>query len=262
MGGKRQKTQLRLAFGEEGRSEAARTAGEGSETPTAKRMMESPAKNHPGGKGYCGFCETPSLLARPDQWVRQRLRSVIGKQWKRGRRRFANLCQKGVSSQLAAPTAGSSHRPWRIANSPAMKYAFPSACFNALGLPQLFAGASLNPAEPPHADPHVRRSGSGGAATLPPMPIARRSKPPAWPLHGRGRIRGGTSQIAIRWILDVPEVSQTQFLPHCSIECSLVPFIAHCSCVAREIQRPEATPRFVFAVVIMRVERLPDMWRV
>jgi len=37
----------------------------------------------------------------------------------------------------------------------------------ALGLPQLFAGASLNPAEPPQADPHVRRCGSGGDATLP-----------------------------------------------------------------------------------------------
>jgi RNA-directed DNA polymerase len=125
-----------------------------------------------GEKGYCGFCETPSVLAGPDQWIRQRLGSVIGKQWKRGRRRFANLCHKGVSSQLAAPTAGSSHRPWRIANSPAMKYAFPNACFNALGPPQLFAGASLNPAEPPHADPHVRRCGSGGEATLPPMPIS------------------------------------------------------------------------------------------
>jgi hypothetical protein len=92
---------------------------------------------------------------------------VIGKQWKRGRRRFANLRQKGVSSQLAAPTAGSSHRPWRIANSPAMKYAFPNACFNALDPPQLFEGASLNPAEPRHADPHVRWCGNvGGSAQL------------------------------------------------------------------------------------------------
>jgi hypothetical protein len=101
------------------------------------------------------------VLAWPDQWIRQRLRSVIGKQWKRGRRRFANLRQKGVSSQLAAPTAGSSHRPWRIANSPAKKYAFPNAYFNALGPPQLFAGASLNPAGPPHADPHARWGLSG-----------------------------------------------------------------------------------------------------
>ncbi len=46
MGGKRQNNQLRLAFGEEGRSEAPMASGEGSETLTAKRMIESPAKNH------------------------------------------------------------------------------------------------------------------------------------------------------------------------------------------------------------------------
>ena len=43
MSDKRQKTQLRLAFGEEGRSEAPQASGEGSETLTAKRMNESPA---------------------------------------------------------------------------------------------------------------------------------------------------------------------------------------------------------------------------
>jgi RNA-directed DNA polymerase len=45
MGVKRQKNQLRLAFGEEGRSEVPRAPGEGSEALTAKRMNENPAKN-------------------------------------------------------------------------------------------------------------------------------------------------------------------------------------------------------------------------
>jgi hypothetical protein len=45
MGDKRQKTQLRLAFGEERRSEAPQSSGRGSETLTAKRRNESPAKN-------------------------------------------------------------------------------------------------------------------------------------------------------------------------------------------------------------------------
>ena len=44
MSGKRQNIQLRLAFGEEGRSEAPKAPGEGSETLTAKRMIESPAR--------------------------------------------------------------------------------------------------------------------------------------------------------------------------------------------------------------------------
>ena len=45
MRGKRQKNQLMLAFGEEGRSEAPRTPGEGTETLAAKRRTESPAGN-------------------------------------------------------------------------------------------------------------------------------------------------------------------------------------------------------------------------
>jgi RNA-directed DNA polymerase len=93
-----------------------------------------------GWRGYFGFCETPSVLERLDQWIRQRLRSVIWKQWKRGRVRFARLRQRGVCEALAAQTAGSSHGPWRLANSPAMRYAFPNAYFDSLGLPRMFTG--------------------------------------------------------------------------------------------------------------------------
>jgi RNA-directed DNA polymerase len=95
-----------------------------------------------GWKSYFGFAETPSVLARLDQWIRQRLRSVIWKQWQRGRRRFGELRKRGVWVCLAAPTAASSHGPWRIANSPAMRYAFPNAHFDALGLTRLFEGVS------------------------------------------------------------------------------------------------------------------------
>lgn len=42
---KRQKIRLRLAFGEESRSEAPTAPGGEIETPTAKRMNESPANN-------------------------------------------------------------------------------------------------------------------------------------------------------------------------------------------------------------------------
>ncbi len=94
-----------------------------------------------GWKGYFGFCQTPSVLERLDQWTRHRLRSVIWKQWKRGRLRFARLHAHGVSSALAAKTAGSAHGPWRIANSPAMSIAFPIAYFDSLGVPRLLTGS-------------------------------------------------------------------------------------------------------------------------
>jgi RNA-directed DNA polymerase len=105
-----------------------------------ERMMKELASYLRGWQGYFGFCETPSVLQALDQWIRRRLRSVIWKQWKRGRLRFAKLCERGVSKTLAAQTAGSAHGPYRIANSPAMSYAFPIAYFDSLGLPRLFAG--------------------------------------------------------------------------------------------------------------------------
>ncbi len=123
-----------------------------------------------GWKGYFGFCQTPSLLQRLDNWIRHRLRSVIWKQWKRGPARYAKLRQLGVGKALTAQTAGSPHGPWRLAHSPALQYALPIASFDALGLPRLLDDlASLT--EPPYADPHLRWCGRGGLVPVPPMPI-------------------------------------------------------------------------------------------
>jgi RNA-directed DNA polymerase len=93
-----------------------------------------------GWRGYFGICQTPSVLRGLDQWVRRRLRCIAWKQWKRGRTRFAELRRRGVGKDLAAQTAGSSHGPWRLSNSPALAIALPNAFLSALGL------ASLAPA--------------------------------------------------------------------------------------------------------------------
>ena len=93
-----------------------------------------------GWKSYFGYCQTPSLLQQLDQWIRHRLRSMIWKQWKRGKRRYAKLRHLGVGKVLAATTAGSPLGPWRLANSPALSSALPIAYFDALGLPRLFDG--------------------------------------------------------------------------------------------------------------------------
>jgi RNA-directed DNA polymerase len=93
-----------------------------------------------GWKGYFGFCETPSVLQGLDRWMRHRLRSMIWKQWKRGKVRFRHLRQRGVGKDLAAETAGARHSCWRLANSPALNRALPTAYFDSLGLPRLFAG--------------------------------------------------------------------------------------------------------------------------
>jgi RNA-directed DNA polymerase len=90
-----------------------------------------------GWLGYFSDCQTPSVLPRLEQWLRRRLRSVVWKQWKRGRKRFRALRKRGVGKDLAAQTAGSPHGPWRIANSPALAIALPNAHFAKLGLPPM-----------------------------------------------------------------------------------------------------------------------------
>jgi RNA-directed DNA polymerase len=90
-----------------------------------------------GWLGYFGDCQTPSALQSLETWLRRRFRSVVWKQWKRGRTRFRELRKRGASPDLAARTAGSSHGPWRIANSPALKIALPNAYFAQLGLPSM-----------------------------------------------------------------------------------------------------------------------------
>jgi RNA-directed DNA polymerase len=87
-----------------------------------------------GWRGYFGFCQTPSVLRALDEWTRRRLRAIAWKQWKRGSRRFAELRRRGVGRDLAAQTAGSPHGPWRLANSPALTIALPTAFLSSLGL--------------------------------------------------------------------------------------------------------------------------------
>ena len=110
-----------------------RTRGIGLE-----QMMKELTAYLRGWKSYFGFCQTPSLLKALEEWIRRRLRSMIWKQWKRGKQRYAQLRHLGISRDLAARTAGSPHGPWHLANSPALSYALPIAYFDSLGLPRLF----------------------------------------------------------------------------------------------------------------------------
>ena len=102
-----------------------------------EKMVEELSTYLRGWRSYFGFCQTPSVLRGLEQWLRRRLRSVLWKQWKYGRRRFAELRKRAIGVQLAAKTAGSAHGPWRLANSPALSIALPIAYFDSLRLPRL-----------------------------------------------------------------------------------------------------------------------------
>ena len=106
---------------------------------SVQEMVEQLATYLRGWRGYFGFCQTPSVLANLDSWIHRRLRCFQWKQWKRGRRRFAELRRLGVGKDLAAQTAGSPHGPWRLSRSPALSFALPGAFWERLGLPRLIA---------------------------------------------------------------------------------------------------------------------------
>jgi len=92
-----------------------------------------------GWLSYFGFCETRSVLEKLDSWLRRRLRSLVWKQWRRGRRRYAALRKLGAPAQLAGPAAGMQCGPWRASRTMAMNIALPAAYFTSLGLPTLAA---------------------------------------------------------------------------------------------------------------------------
>jgi RNA-directed DNA polymerase len=106
---------------------------------SSRQMIKQLSAYLIGWRAYFAHCQTPSVLHSLEEWIRRRLRSVIWKQWKRGRRRFAELRKHGVDKALAAKTAGSCHGPWRLSNSPALNTALSNTYFSALGLPQLSA---------------------------------------------------------------------------------------------------------------------------
>jgi RNA-directed DNA polymerase len=96
-----------------------------------------------GWRGYFGFCQTPSVMRKLDEWIRRRLRAIAWKQWKRGRTRYRELRRRGVGRDLAAQAAGSPRGPWRLAASPALNMALRTAFFGSLGLASV---ATLRPA--------------------------------------------------------------------------------------------------------------------
>jgi RNA-directed DNA polymerase len=103
-------------------------------------VMEKLAQYIRGWRGYYGFCETPWVLKHLDSWVRRRVRCAFWRQWKTGRKRYAELIRRGVSKAAAANTAGARRGPWRVSQSRALDRALSNATLTSLGLPSLAEG--------------------------------------------------------------------------------------------------------------------------
>ncbi len=105
-----------------------------------RQTIEELAQYVRGWRGYFGFCETPWVLRHLDSWVRRRVRCAFWQQWKTGRKRFAELVQRGVRRRLAADTAGAHCGPWHVSQSPALDQALSNAYLASIGLPSLMEG--------------------------------------------------------------------------------------------------------------------------
>src|SRR5436190_2477296 len=111
-----------------------------------------------------------------DEWLRHRLRSILWRQWKRGRTRFKELTRRGIAAERARHSAGNGRGPWWNAGASHMNQAVPTRAFRAMGLLSFSDLHSrildLNLYEPPYTEPYVRWCG-------------RRALKPAYPIRGR-----------------------------------------------------------------------------
>ncbi|WP_168787336.1 group II intron maturase-specific domain-containing protein [Paraburkholderia aromaticivorans] len=98
-----------------------------------------------GWRGYFGYCETPGVLRKLDEWIRRRMRCFFWKQWKHSPARFQGLTARGGSRNLVAQTVGSPHGGWRLRCSPALSIALSNHYFARLGFHRSVHSRSTDP---------------------------------------------------------------------------------------------------------------------
>jgi RNA-directed DNA polymerase len=87
-----------------------------------------------GWVGYYRFSEVRRSFEQLDEWLRHRLRSILWRQWKRGRTRFQELTRRGIPAERARQSAGNGRGPWWNAGASHMNQAVPMRAFRAMGL--------------------------------------------------------------------------------------------------------------------------------
>ncbi len=88
-------------------------------------------------KGWLGYYRKgiPSWQLRElFGWVRRRLRALIWKMLKNGKRRYSQLLKRGIDTERARITAGSCKGYWRISALPVLQQAYNNDWFSKQGI--------------------------------------------------------------------------------------------------------------------------------
>ncbi|MGD6969455.1 group II intron reverse transcriptase/maturase [Rossellomorea vietnamensis] len=90
-----------------------------------------------GWMGYYQLADTPSVLAKLDQWIRRRLRMIRWKEWKKVKTKHRNLTKLGIQTNKAWEWANTRLGYWRIAKSPILDRALDNQYWSNQGLKSL-----------------------------------------------------------------------------------------------------------------------------
>ena len=89
-----------------------------------------------GWQAYFGMAQTPWVWRELGEWLRQRLRAIQLKQWKRSSTIYRELKALGASHDVANQAAGNCYRWWRNSDG-VIKRVLTIAYFDRLGVPRL-----------------------------------------------------------------------------------------------------------------------------
>ena len=82
---------------------------------------------------YFRLAATPSVYKELDEWIRRRLRQLLGKRWKQGTTRYRELIRLGAPNERAALGA-IWKSPWHMSHSPVVHEALSNAFWRNSGL--------------------------------------------------------------------------------------------------------------------------------
>ena len=94
-----------------------------------------------GWQAYFGLAQIPRVWRELDEWMRQRLREIQLKHWKRGTTAYRECIAPGAKPRLAHKVAANCRRWWFI-SSRSLNGVLATAYFNRLGFPRLISSTT------------------------------------------------------------------------------------------------------------------------